>query len=256
MEQNKIYNLIKIIFIFFISILLIEGAFHFYYYLISQKFDFLEFKNQSGYNTLIWSENGLVEFLQVILLFLTLLFLLIFFKKKAGNLNKLIKVFMVFYFLGVLYYFFEEISWGQHIFGWQTAEFFSKINTQNETNFHNTSNLFNELPRSILLIWCSLSFIFIKIIDGKYYNLKNIIYPNQNLKFISIIILIFVIPDLFIDKLNLAPGHPANNEKEILLNIIFEILSFNFVRLSELQELLFNFYILWHSYYLVKVRVA
>ena len=65
-----------------------------------------------------------------------------------------------------------------------------------------------------------------------------------------------MIPDLFIDKLNLAPGHPANNEKEILLNIIFEILSFNFVRLSELQKLLFNFYILWHSYYLVKVRVA
>ena len=39
----------------------------------------------------------------------------------------------------------------------------AKINHQNETNLHNTSSVFNELPRNLLLIWCSLSFIFVKI---------------------------------------------------------------------------------------------
>ncbi len=31
----------------------------------------------------------------------------------------------------------EEISWGQHWFGWDTPEALSELNTQNETNFHN-----------------------------------------------------------------------------------------------------------------------
>ena len=39
--------------------------------------------------------------------------------------------------------FFEEISWGQHIFRWQTPSFFSNLNHQNETNIHNISSLFN-----------------------------------------------------------------------------------------------------------------
>ena len=80
--------------------------------------------------------------------------------------------------------------------------------------------------------------------------------PNINLRFISILILVFVIPDLLIDKFSLAPGHPALNNNEILLNIFYEIISFNFIRLSELQELLFNFYILCHSYYLMKLKLS
>ena len=31
----------------------------------------------------------------------------------------------------------EEISWGQHIFHWQTSSEMAKINAQQETNFHN-----------------------------------------------------------------------------------------------------------------------
>lgn len=32
---------------------------------------------------------------------------------------------------------FEEISWGQRIFGWTTPEWLSGLNVQGETNFHN-----------------------------------------------------------------------------------------------------------------------
>lgn len=44
----------------------------------------------------------------------------------------------------------EEISWGQWIFHWQTPETWSKINYQGETNLHNTSRLFNQIPRRFL----------------------------------------------------------------------------------------------------------
>jgi hypothetical protein len=46
----------------------------------------------------------------------------------------------------------EEHSWGQHFFHWQTPETWSSLNRQNETNLHNSSQLFNVLPRAMLEI--------------------------------------------------------------------------------------------------------
>jgi len=256
MTRNNIlrFNFFLKFFIYFLILLLFEGIFYFYYYKISQIIDFIPYKDQTGYNSIIWSENGLVEFLQVIFLFISVIFLVKFIKKNFNKITIILKIFIIMYLLGILYYFFEEISWGQHIFGWQTPDFFSNFNHQNETNIHNISSLFNELPRNLLLIWCSLSFLIVKILKNDFFYLKYFIFPNINLKLISILILIFFIPDLLVEKLDLAPGHPAANDNEILLNIFFEVISFNFVRLSELQELLFNFYILWHSYYLTQVK--
>lgn len=46
----------------------------------------------------------------------------------------------------------EEISWGQHLFGWATPEFWSAINDQSETNLHNTSDWLDQKPRALLMI--------------------------------------------------------------------------------------------------------
>lgn len=46
----------------------------------------------------------------------------------------------------------EEHRWGQWFFHWETPEVWGKINRQNETNLHNVSVLFNQLPQSILKI--------------------------------------------------------------------------------------------------------
>ena len=201
---------------------------------------------------LIWSENGLVENIQILFLFFSIIYFYNFLKKDYQLSFRFSKIIKYVFFFGIIYYFFEEISWGQHFFGWRTPEFFLEINHQNETNLHNTSSIFNELPRNLLFIWCSLSFIFIRFIDYKYKKLKFLILPFLNLKFISILILIFFIPDFVVDKFDLAPGHPAKNDNEIFLNILFEVISFNFIRLSELLELLFNYYVMSHAYYLVK----
>lgn len=253
----RIYNFLKFdlffkFIIIFLTFLLFEGFFHHYYFKISQIIIFLEYRNQTGYNTIIWNENGLIEFLQVILLFISIIFIIKYIKNIHSSSALKFKIVIYIYLLGILYYFFEEISWGQHIFGWGTPEFFSKINSQNETNVHNTSSIFNELPRNLLLIWTSLSFIFVKLIFFKNRLIGHFIFPSLELKFISFLILFFFIPDFLIDKLDLAPGHPASNSREIALNYLFEIISFNFIRLSELQELLFDVYITCHSYFLFK----
>ena len=239
-------------FIILIVILLIEGLIHHYYYFISSSINFLEFRNQSGHNKLIWDENGFVEILQAILLFFSIILFFKYLKissQKAVQANKYISYL---YLIALLYYFFEEISWGQHIFGWKTPDFFMKINSQNETNIHNASSLFNELPRNFLFIWCAFSFFFIKFLKFLNDEFKYFIFPNKNLKFISFMILFFFLPDFFVDKFDLAPGHPAYDKFDIKLNTFFDVFTFNFIRLSELQELLFNYYILTHSYYLSK----
>ena len=242
------------IIIVFIIILLLEGIFHHYYWIISQKINFLNYKNQIGYNNLIWQENGLVEILQVIFLLISIIFIISYLKKIFYGSTIIFKILIFLYLFGILYYFFEEISWGQHIFGWETPEFFLKINKQGETNIHNAYSVFNELPRNLLLFWCSLSFIIIKIKIFKNIHLNNFIFPSYKLKFISFLIIFFFISDFVVDKLDLGPSDPHASKKELMIYIFFEIISFNFIRLSELQEFLFNTYIMCHAYFLLKAN--
>ena len=44
----------------------------------------------------------------------------------------------------------EEVSWGQHMFGWATPENWAAVNDQQETNFHNTSSWLDQKPRLLL----------------------------------------------------------------------------------------------------------
>ncbi len=53
---------------------------------------------------------------------------------------------------GALYYGGEECSWGQNYFGWVTPENWSAINDQRETNLHNTSAAFDQVPRDLLTL--------------------------------------------------------------------------------------------------------
>jgi hypothetical protein len=52
--------------------------------------------------------------------------------------------------LSCLYIAGEEMSWGQHIFHWNTPEYWAMVNRQEETNLHNTYAIFEKTPRSIL----------------------------------------------------------------------------------------------------------
>jgi len=247
------FNFNHKLFIFFISSLLVEGIYSAYYYKISDLIDYLPFKSQSSINPYIWNENGLVEILQVIFLIIALFYIFFFiYNKKFKSESKIFNIFFYLYTIGIIYYLFEEISWGQHIFFWNTPEFFLNINNQNETNFHNTTNLLNEVPRTLLLIWCASSFMFFYFLRKlkKYNNFKIFILPNKNLKKISLLLIIFVLPDIIVDKFNLHPGYPIDWITEIRLYEVIDVLTFNFIRLSELHELIFNYYILVHAYYL------
>ena len=223
--------------------------------------------------TLIWEENGLVESIQILLLLFSIYYFYLFLKKENQLdflFNQIIKII---FFLGIIYYFLEEISWGQHFINWESPLIFINFNEQNETNLHNISNLFNQLPRNLILIWSSLTFLIIKL---KFINFNKslifFLYPSDNLKKISYLILFFTLPNLFFENyLNLANIVDDNiSDKTTLLwngvvavsifdNIkifIFDFLNFKFVRISELQELLFSYYIFVYSYNLKKTNYS
>tara|TARA_B100000003_G_scaffold145826_1_gene131076 strand:+ start:247 stop:1038 length:792 start_codon:yes stop_codon:yes gene_type:complete len=247
----------KLIFFVFVTILILvlsEGLFcqpEIGPLVLKQIFSFLpfEFCKQNFFNT-FWRENGFIENLQSIFLLLAII-LLFKFKKEIKDENRFINFFIILKIIALIYYLGEEISWGQHFLNWQTPEFFKIYNNQKETNIHNISNIFDQFPRTLVLLWCGLSvplILFLKNFIRIEYRKFLLVCPNIKLLNVSLILLFFVLPDLVIDKLNLHPG--ASDKILTFLNssYFYDLISFNFIRLSELHELIFSFYFFFYAY--------
>ncbi len=267
MKLNKLFknsNIILIIFIIFLLVQAFDQSFGWGMNKIYPEIYIMTFGTKDeGWNEFIWFENGLIETIQITILLITILILLnLYFSKKNFFETNVIKKFIIIEICGLSYFFFEEISWGQHFINFDTLKIFLDkdnffYNHQGEMNLHNTSRIFNEFPRIFVMIWCSLSIIifkFIKLKNSK--ELSIIIVPNIKLIFISYVLLIFTIPDLTLTKLGMidfSELHIIENEifKGFNFNTMLRIvLSFNFFRLSELQELLFVYYFMWHTLFL------
>ena len=263
--MDKKFKIAFLALVIFTLILLIEGFFWYYSSKLSWFcFDTLSFSHwcvddyvdkkynvfdryKYGYNPLIWNEKGLIETLQILFLSISIIYFIKIFTFNKREKKNLFYIILIFYLICLLYYFFEEISWGQHYIGWKSSDFFIEYNNQKETNLHNISNLFDQLPRSLLSIWCSLSFVII-IIFRKFNSNEDyhiFILPSEKLKYISYLLLIFILPDLILDLF--FPELDYTKTLKINLTDIYILFSFNFIRLSEYQELLFTFYILNHS---------
>ena len=91
-------------------------------------------------------ELGSLELLTVFFLLLTIV-LTILLSSLSQGLPRYVRIWFGLTVLGCIYFAGEEASWGQHIFGWSTAEGWSKINNQEETNLHNVHGLFDQVPR-------------------------------------------------------------------------------------------------------------
>ena len=267
MKLNKVYKNSSIILVTFIIFLLVQAfdqSFGWGMNKIYPEIYFITFGTKlEGWSEFIWFENGLIETLQIIILSIAILTLLnLYLSKKKVFRTGLIKGFIIIEILGLSYFFLEEISWGQHFLKFDTLSIFLNennffFNHQGEMNLHNTSRIFNEFPRILVMLWCSLSIIILrysKLINPKEF--RTIIMPNVKLIFISYLLLIFILPDLIFTKLGMVDFSKLHITENGIFKgfnigaILSIILSFNFFRLSELQELLFAYYFMWHSLFL------
>ncbi len=64
-----------------------------------------------------------------------------------------LRIWVVLTTLGCIYFAGEELSWGQHLFGWGTPAYLEAVNDQEETNLHNISSWFDQKPRMLLEFW-------------------------------------------------------------------------------------------------------
>ena len=141
-----------------------------------------------------WTENGFIENLQTIFVLISIILLIkVKFKLKKFN---FIHIFVIIKIIALTYYLGEEISWGQHFFKWNSPAIFQEINNQKETNLHNISNLFDQLPRALVFFWCAFSIILIKFIKLKNKNNEDfflLVSPNKKLIYISFFLLVLSI---------------------------------------------------------------
>lgn len=105
---------------------------------------------KKGLESWFAGELGLIENLTVVLLVLAAMLTVSVMYRFGSTLGLAAKLFLTIYFLGCIYFAGEEASWGQHWFGWQTGEYFLAINDQQETNFHNTSEALDRIPKAIV----------------------------------------------------------------------------------------------------------
>lgn len=98
----------------------------------------------------MYAENGILETLQWIIALTAAGFGIACLRYCKGK--PWLALWVLLGTLGSLYIGLEEISYGQHLFKWETPEYWQAINDQGETNLHHTSSWLDQKPRLILLI--------------------------------------------------------------------------------------------------------
>jgi len=135
---------------------------------------FLTSGKQTGF---IYGESGYIEVMTVIFLILAVVLALLVRSRLGLDTKRWFKSWVNIFIIGCVYFAGEEVSWGQHLFSdrllWETPKAWIDINDQMETNLHNVSPLFDQLPRTILTLISLIGGIIIPI----YIKAKNITLP-------------------------------------------------------------------------------
>jgi len=96
-------------------------------------------------------EDGIIENMTVLFLVAAIGFCIASLSRaKRLQLPRILKIWLFVLIIGAAYFALEEISYGQHMFGWGTAEAWKELNDQDETNLHNVHSLFDQVPRALL----------------------------------------------------------------------------------------------------------
>ncbi len=107
----------------------------------------------AGNDRMLKGEAGIIENMTVIFLVVAIGFCIsgLSLANRIG-LSSLVKAWLFVMILGSAYFALEEISYGQHMFGWGTAETWKELNDQDETNLHNVHAIFDQVPRALLTL--------------------------------------------------------------------------------------------------------
>jgi hypothetical protein len=136
--------------------------------------------------------------------------------KAAFRRDLLLRVFAVIFAVGAVYWAGEEVSWGQHFFGWLTPEGWSAMNDQQETNLHNIGSWGDQKPRLILMLGIGIGGLIVPFLLLKQPDLLprrfDILYPPYWLRWVALIVVALeslqhvLVPGLEAETALLRPG--------------------------------------------------
>ncbi|MGR8941593.1 MAG: hypothetical protein ACU83P_08390, partial [Gammaproteobacteria bacterium] len=98
-------------------------------------------------------ESGLFEHLTVVSLLPGILFGLHTFRRDRDKVHPLAAYWVLVWSLALIYFAGEEASWGQWYFHWDTPDMIARVNSQGETNLHNISPWFDQIPRLLVQLF-------------------------------------------------------------------------------------------------------
>jgi hypothetical protein len=129
--------------------------------------------------------------------------------------------------VGCFYFAGEELSWGQHLIGWQTPEAIASINDQQETNLHNMSSWLDQKPRLLLELWVlvgGVGYGGVRLLSRRRVDPESVqdwFWPTREVTLCAVLAIVVRIPERW-SKWTDEPLPPWLS-----------------IRLSELQELFF-----------------
>ena len=116
------------------------------------------------YQTYIGTEAGLLEFTHILLPIFSIIVCVLILRMPEARADRRIFAWIAVALVGSFYLAGEEASWGQHLGGWLTPEYWQTLNDQGETNLHNTSSWLDQKPRTILEIGIIVGGIIIPLL--------------------------------------------------------------------------------------------
>lgn len=120
--------------------------------------------DREAYRIWIDGEMGLIELATPLLAFAGAVCGLLLLRSLWRQGPNKMMVWVALHTLACIYFGGEEISWGQHLFGWNTPESIAQLNDQGETNLHNMSSWFDQKPRLVLELWILVGGILIPLL--------------------------------------------------------------------------------------------
>jgi len=127
--------------------------------------------------SLLSNEDNIIEYLSSIFLALSsyFLFRVFLYSRKTSLVNKLKWKDLILMFSAILFLLaaFEEISWGQRLFNFETPEFLKSINDQNELNFHNINKkFFDRIVDRITIVFVVIGSVYIFLKKDTFLGIK------------------------------------------------------------------------------------
>lgn len=178
----------------------------------------------SGTGDMLRGEFGIIENMTVFFLLISI-GICIFSLSHVRSIDvPFLYVWLIILMAGAIYFALEEISYGQHIFRWNTSEMWKNINDQDETNIHNTHAIFDQLPRALLQIAILIGGIFLPI----YRYLQNIKLDNRDWRY-------WLLPTMACLPISILI---------FLLRPAYVVLDATFLSIGEMKEMLIALFIM------------